>query len=119
MKQFLKTLRSINQNPKLIVDYLQGTFRMILFKNLPFLIRKHIREQYVYRKKNARQCSKNGSCLVCGCKTDDLFFANKECSLNKITDDFTRIILVGKKVPCYPRMMNKKEWLNYKQTIKK
>jgi hypothetical protein len=43
-----------------------------------------------------KNCFYNGSCHMCGCETTALQMANKSC-----------------KKPCYPAMMNRKEWKTY------
>jgi hypothetical protein len=110
---------SINETIKLIrQDYWnlwyfwQGTIRQWLFENYPILIRDHILEQYFWRIMQSSDCSKNKSCIVCGCKTDDLFFSNKGCALNKIKPENWKIF--SKESPCYPPMMNKSEWKEFK-----
>jgi len=60
--------------------YLQGTTRQFLYNRLPFLLRKKVKDMYHDRIKKAKPCYDNGECLHCGCKTPDLFFANKACS---------------------------------------
>ena len=43
------------------------------------------------------ECYEQGSCKICHCDTTALQMANKAC---------------GK--PCYPKMMNKADWLEFK-----
>lgn len=106
IKDKLKMIVSDYRN---VYYYFQGTLRMMLYNISPFLIRQHIREQFEYRKYVADKCSKNKSCLGCGCKTDDLFFANKPCSLKKY-DKQTRMNIAGQDYFCYDTMLNKKDW---------
>lgn len=106
----VETTKSIMADPKNVWYYVQGTVRMWLYKNYPILIRPHIQEQFEWRKKRALKCSKNKKCLACGCKTDDLFFADKACSLSKIDSEDTRIFLANRKTVCYPEMMSNKKW---------
>lgn len=87
-------------NVKNTIAYLQGNFRYWLYYSRFFrLMRVHIYEQIKWRveQKMERQCYDNGSCKLCGCDTIKLQMANKACPK-----------------PCYPEMMNKKEWKSYK-----
>ena len=43
-------------------------------------------------------CYSEGSCQMCGCETTALQMANKTCPK-----------------PCYPKMMNKKNWEDFKK----
>lgn len=47
-----------------------------------------------------KDCLKNGSCKLCGCKTTALQMANKPC--NK---------------PCYPPMLNCSQWKDFNDYI--
>lgn len=81
--------------------YLLGKFRYFLFdkKDLNFLIRRHIYEQILWRiSVMDKECYDNGACKICGCQTTALQMANKACPK-----------------PCYPEMMNKKEWKKFKE----
>lgn len=83
-----------------IFAYLQGYWRYNLYysKYFKFLIRTHILEQIQWRISEMDiECFESGSCKICGCDTTALQMANKQC---------------GK--PCYPKMMNKKEWKEFK-----
>lgn len=61
------------------------------------LIRNHIKEQIRYRVTHMdRDCYFNGSCKMCGCETTALQMCSKSCDK-----------------PCYPPMMNKKQWHDY------
>lgn len=86
-----------------IFAYMQGTCRNTLFySRFSFLIRKHIREQIVWRISVMDiDCYSEGSCKICGCETVALQMANKACPK-----------------PCYPEMMTKKKWSVYKLKIK-
>ena len=90
----------------------QGYIRMFLYNFLPFLMRKHIKEQYEYRRDKTKLCTENGSCLACGCKTPELYFANKGCSSEELSLKL-REKIVGRKDVCYTKMLSKKEWKNY------
>lgn len=82
-----------------IVAYLQGNIRYKLYySTFRFLILKHIREQITHRiRVMDGLCYSQGSCKMCGCMTTHLQMANKSCDK-----------------PCYPKMMNKKNWQSYK-----
>lgn len=84
---------------KNIHAYLQAHYRM-LDSNLP----EHIQEQVLWRAKQANACTENGKCLYCGCSTEDLelYYADIGC---KKPDN-----------PCYPHMMTKEQWNEYKAT---
>lgn len=43
-------------------------------------------------------CYSTGSCVLCGCTTTALQMATKSCDK-----------------PCYPRLMNKQQWEDFKQ----
>lgn len=74
-----------------------GRIVNIQVKN-PFM-RKHIYEQINYRIKwMDKECYDNGSCKICGCETTALQMCNKSCEK-----------------PCYPSMMNKKQWEVFKK----
>ena len=89
---------------KNILSYLQGNLRYKLFySNFAFLIRPHIREQIEVRINSMDPiCYGNGECKLCGCQTTALQMANKACDK-----------------PCYPSMMNKKQWDFFKELSKK
>lgn len=119
--------RRFLQNPKDGWYYVQGSVRQWLWKNFPKLIRPHIREQYLYRLRMARVCARNGSCICCGCKTPDLFFSGKACSLaSKPLCNDPRYRGLGKPFeklgnqtkPCYPEMKNAKQWQIFKANKK-
>lgn len=79
-------------------EYLLGNYRYILYYSpFSFLLRTHIYQQIEYRLKwMDRDCYNEGSCKICGCQTVQLQMANKSCDK-----------------PCYPRMMNRKDWKRY------
>ena len=88
-----------NWTLKNILAYNQGNLRYRLFySNFAFLIRKHIREQIQIRINSMdKECYNNGECKMCGCQTTALQMADKACDK-----------------PCYPSMMNRKEWKELK-----
>lgn len=90
--------------------YIQGTVRMFLYTYAPFMIRPHIKQQFLYRKKKAKACVENGSCIVCGCKMPDRLFSDIACSLEDIRPLSFRKKLKGTTKPCYKKMLTKKEF---------
>lgn len=88
---------------KNIYYFLQGNLRYKLFySKFVFLIPNHILEQIYFRiNKMDKKCYNDGQCKICGCSTIALQMANKSCPK-----------------PCYPKMMNKRQWNNYKPFIK-
>lgn len=104
---FLQTVKHLRENPKDAFYYWQGTIRLFIYLRWPFLIRKHIREQYKMRRLAAWACTKAGACLCCSCETPSLYMANKPCSISKFPACKS---LVNKKDPCYPKMLGRKAW---------
>ena len=81
--------------------YIQGKVRYKLYNSTVFswLMRVHIYEQIEYRiAKMDPECYLKGACKICGCATTALQMANKACPK-----------------PCYPVMMNKKDWEEFKK----
>lgn len=110
MDEFIKNLKKAKDDPINMWWYVQGTFRMWLYNHARWALRKHIVEQFEWRKGRAGQCTINKSCLFCGCTTPDLYFADKGCGLAKVNDDFTRILIAKRKTVCYPPMMTAQKW---------
>lgn len=87
---------------KNIQAWTQGNLRYRFYYNryLKRLIPEHIREQIDMRILSMDAvCFNNGTCKLCGCATTALQMANKACDM-----------------PCYPPMMNKKEWKEFYKT---
>lgn len=83
-----------------MLAYAQGNIRYKLYysKVLGFLMRIHIREQITARIRSMDvKCYQDGACKLCGCTTTALQMADKACDK-----------------PCYPRMLNRYEWLKLK-----
>ncbi len=79
---------------KSVFYYLQGNIRFWRLESKWFPLPKHILEQFEMRKKLAlKECVTQGECVVCECKTPELFLADKACS--------------GR---CYGSMLNKEKW---------
>lgn len=79
--------------------YIQGNIRYKLYySKVYFLFRFHIFDQICARIMSMdMQCYTEGQCKMCGCKTTALQMSNKACDK-----------------PCYPAMMNKKQWTRMK-----
>jgi hypothetical protein len=82
-----------------ILSYLVGNYRYWLMgSEFQWLIRSHIYEQIQWRiSVMDRNCYADGSCFICGCPTTKLQMAKRSCDK-----------------PCYPTMMNKKQWGTFK-----
>lgn len=106
----------LKSDPKDAWYYIQGNVRQFLYdrKWLKWLIRRHIVQQYEYRKIAAKACSDNGECICCGCETPSLFFANKGCSIAKI-----QACSDIRESPCYPEMKNEENWKLWKRSSRK
>lgn len=78
-----------------IFYYIQGNIRYQLFySTFAELIPTHIREQIIARVDSMDdKCYRDGQCKLCGCKTTALQMCNKACDK-----------------PCYPEMLNRKQW---------
>ena len=98
MKEILTGKRKLSD----IWHYLLGNYRYKLYySRFKFLIRKHIQEQIAFRiQVMNKECYNQGSCVICGCTTTALQMCNKSCDK-----------------PCYPEMMNKKEWEQWKRYL--
>jgi len=80
--------------------YIQGNIRYkIFYSKFAFLLSNTIREQIQARINSMNlECFEQGSCIKCGCNTTHLQMCNKPCEGD-----------------CYPRMLNKQEWINIKK----
>ena len=88
---------------KKILAFLQGKIRYRVYysQSLSWLIRKHIKEQIDMRISSMdKSCYSSGACMLCGCSTTALQMADKPCDK-----------------PCYPPMMNKKQWKTFTEGI--
>lgn len=97
--------------------YIQGTLRTFCYDHASWLIRRHIMEQFEWRRIQASKCDQNGSCHFCGCLTPDLFFANKPCSLSELTPR-NRKLIYKQDEPCYGKMLNRQKWAEFKNKNK-
>lgn len=101
--QYLKKLMKGEIPFSHVKDYIVGNLRYKLYysKMFSWLMRSHIREQIDFRIEHMdKQCYEEGSCKMCGCTTTALQMCYRECDK-----------------PCYPRMMNKKEWSQWKMYL--
>lgn len=82
------------------LDYFVAQYRYWCYYNgKRHWLRDHIIEQYKWRiEEMDPQCYIEGQCKKCGCETTKLQFANRACDK-----------------PCYPAMMNKKDWKESKK----
>ncbi|HMT01795.1 MAG TPA: hypothetical protein PKD00_00555 [Burkholderiales bacterium] len=64
----------------------------------------YVQEIVEWRKEQVRmkspECLSNGQCKHCGCKTPELFYADKACGAQ-----------------CYPEMQTKNQWIRFKNII--
>lgn len=83
---------------KNIKAFIQGYFRKFLLDKLTYIY-----EQVEYRKEQVAIKSPdclNGQCVKCGCKTPELFYADKPCE-NK----------------CYDELKSKEDWIKFKNIL--
>lgn len=87
-------------NLKNIFYFIQGNCRYKLFySTFANLLPRHIRDQIEVRINSMdRKCYAEGQCKICECKTTHLQMCNKACDK-----------------PCYPPMLNRKEWAELKE----
>lgn len=125
LKREIMTIREIRgelrKSPMSAWYFIQGSIRLWLYqingtRKVPtrprewtrWMIRKHIAEQFEWRKKKAEKCYFAGACKCCGCKTPAVFFANKAC----VAGDVKKYPDCQKNglTQCYPRLQNKRDW---------
>jgi len=66
------------------------------------LLEDYKKEQVIWRRDQAKECSANGYCTYCGCSTPGKYYTDDGC------DDPVK--------KCYPDMMSKEEWEKFKIT---
>lgn len=82
-------------DPKSVYYFVQAYYRIFL-ERIGYL-NYDLKSEIIDRKLHlAKKCTKNGACLACGCKTPDLYYANKACSAPK---------WLGQDA-CYPELQN-------------
>lgn len=109
-------IKKAYNNPIDVWWMIQGETRMFLYTYARWMVRVHIKEQYIFRSIAASKCTDNKSCLFCGCKTPDLYFANKPCGLTKVSAANRRKVFKQNN-PCYGKMLNKKQWKEYNEKL--
>ncbi|HMT02045.1 MAG TPA: hypothetical protein PKD00_01835 [Burkholderiales bacterium] len=81
-----------------IVGYLRSWIIKLYNNNF-----KWVEERQQYRlaqvELKSPECLTNGQCKHCGCKTPELFYADKACSNTP---------------PCYPEINSKVDWIEFK-----
>lgn len=110
VRQYVSHLR---EHPSDAFYYAQGVLRFWLYRKARWALRLHILQQFEYRKKAAQPCYYSGSCRCCGCRTPELFFADKGCSVGKKgmprhCNSIKTPVGVGK--PCYGPMLDADNW---------
>lgn len=77
-----------------------------------FILEDYIYEQIIWRRvevrNNSPRCWYSGNCKVCGCDILGKTMEDRACSISEHPD------LLEKRKPCYPAMMNEKEWKQHK-----
>ncbi len=85
--------------PTNIKNFIEGTTKHFIedigFYSLP----THEKQQMIYRSITCKDCTLNGSCLVCHCNTPEVYYSGKACSGGH-----------------YPALMNKSDWEVFKLT---
>lgn len=95
------------------IGVFQAYFRKTKYEYMGFEMPKYIFEQVKWREIKAKNCIDNITCLNCDCYIKERILEDRGCSIMEGVGN-----LVGKQEPCYPDMMNKKEWKIYKITNK-
>lgn len=95
-----------------ILGFIQGYFRM--GRELAGIkLSSHIYEQIIWRRTQVMtlspECWKEGHCKVCGCEILGKTMENRGCGISESEEWLSE----GYQ-PCYPEMMSKEEWENYK-----
>ncbi len=103
IQHYLKRLMKGEASLSDIYYYFQGHLRQHLYYSPnKYMIRKHIQEQLEWRlhqvKGKSPECFFDAQCKHCGCDIPALTFSNKTCHGD-----------------CYPAMMSKKKWDQYKK----
>lgn len=81
-----------------ILAVIQGYGRLILRSISKLFFSDYRKEQIIWRRTQAKECMNNEYCTYCGCEM-----------IGKTMEDR------GCEDQCYPDMMNKKQWKEYKQ----
>jgi hypothetical protein len=63
-----------------IRNFIEGSWNKFKSHSNFLKLEEHLREQALYRAVLCKECYKEGQCVVCGCRTPDMFYApKKEC----------------------------------------
>ena len=69
----------------------------------------HVWEQTIWRrnqvKEKSPECWEKGYCTVCGCDIIGKTYEDRACSKEELNEE-----------PCYPAMMDKETWKEYKKS---
>ena len=106
-----ESIQRVKNDPKEAWYFVQGSLRLFAYRRLwlRWLLRWHIREQFVWRKKRASSCYLNGECWCCGCETPGLFFASKACKAGSPGV----VSFCQSRQPCYPPLLSQTDWYWY------
>lgn len=92
----------------------QAFFRKTKRKIDGFELEDHIYEQIIWRRVEVRwnspKCWYSNSCKICGCDILGKTMEDRACSLSEHPE--------LNRVPCYPAMMTKEEWILFKEKKK-
>jgi|694.fasta_scaffold00342_18 hypothetical protein len=91
----------------------QAYFRKTKYEYMGYKVPKHIHEQYMWREIKAKKCIDNITCLNCDCYIKERILEDRGCSIMEGKGN-----LVGKQEPCYPDLMKREVWNNYKTNNK-
>lgn len=108
LKDRKKALRPAQINLRNALAVLQAGWRGSKIGG--FVLPTHVQEQIIWRRtqvmEKSPECWKSGHCVVCGCEILGKTMEDRACS--KIEDSE-----LGE--PCYPEMMKKYDWEDYKE----
>ena len=98
---------------KITWENVKAVFKAKLRKIQGSSLENHIYEQIIWRrtqvKDNSPICWYKGTCKVCGCNILEKTMEDRACAISEHED------LLEKRPPCYPEMMNKEVWEQYKK----
>lgn len=113
LNQKEKPIRPAKINMRNIMAVLQAFLRKKRRKIGGWDLENHIYEQIIWRRtqviQNSPICWHSGTCKICGCDILGKTMEDRGCSILEHAD------LLLKRNPCYPAMMNKNEWKEYKK----
>lgn len=97
---------------KITWENIKAVFKAKMRKMSGTLLEPHIYEQIIWRriqvKENSPICWYKGHCKVCGCDIVEKTMEDRACAISEHPD------LMEKRPPCYPEMMDKKTWEDFK-----